>query len=216
MTPLLRAEHLRFAWPGGAPLFNDMSLAFGPGLTWVTGEDGSGKSTLLSLLAGALTPDGGRLWAAGHWLDQDPAAYRRQVFRIDPQTEVHDALPAAGYLEGLGVHWPRLSDAALADLVDGFGLAEHLHKPLYMLSTGSRRKVWLTAALAAGAPVTLIDQPFAALDAPSARFVTEYLADVTDHPERAWLVADHEAPPATPRGRVLALHGPPARGFSAA
>ena len=213
MAPLLRAEQLRFAWPGGAPLFNDTSLALGPGLTWLTSEDGSGKSTLLSLLAGAQAPQAGRLWANGHWLHEDPAAYRRQVFWIDPQTEAHDALPAAGYLEGLAAHWPRLSEAALADLVDGFGLAEHLHKPLYMLSTGSRRKVWLTATLAAGAPVTLIDQPFAALDAPSARFLAECLADVADHPSRTWVAADHEAPPATPRHRVWALAGRPGPGF---
>lgn len=213
MTPLLRAEGLRFAWPGGAPLFNDTSLALGPGLTWLTGEDGSGKSTLLSLLAGALAPQAGRLWANGHWWHDDPAAYRRQVFWIDPQTEAHDALPAAGYLEGLATHWPRLSEAALSDLVDGFGLAEHLHKPLYMLSTGSRRKVWLTAALAAGAPVTLIDQPFAALDAPSARFLADCLADMAEHPSRAWVAADHEAPPDTPGSRVWALGGRTGPGF---
>ncbi|WP_288253840.1 ATP-binding cassette domain-containing protein [uncultured Hydrogenophaga sp.] len=213
MTPLLRAEGLRFAWPGSALLFNDTSLALGPGLTWLTGEDGSGKSTLLSLLAGALAPQAGRLWANGHWLHDDPAAYRRQVFWIDPQTEAHDALPAAGYLEGLATHWPRLSEAALSDLVDGFGLAEHLHKPLYMLSTGSRRKVWLTAALAAGAPVTLIDQPFAALDAPSARFLADCLADMAEHPSRAWVAADHEAPPDTPGSRVWALGGRTGPGF---
>ncbi|NCT95740.1 MAG: ATP-binding cassette domain-containing protein [Comamonadaceae bacterium] len=207
MTPLLRAEHLRFAWPGGRPLFDGFSLALGPGLTWVTGDDGCGKSTLLSLLAGAQTPQAGRLWAAGHWADEDPVAYRRQVFWIDPQTEAHDALPAAGYLEGVSAHWPGLSDAALADLVDGFGLAKHLHKPLYMLSTGSRRKVWLTAALAAGAPVTLIDQPFAALDAPSARFLADCLTEVAEHPRRAWVVADHAAPPNTPEGLILSLSG---------
>ncbi len=213
MTPLLRAEHLRFAWPGGAPLFDGLSFALGPGLTWVVGDDGCGKSTLLSLLAGAQAPLGGRLWAAGHWLHDDPAAYRRQVFWIDPPTEAHDALPAAGYLEGLSAHWPRLSEAALADAVDGFGLAEHLHKPLYMLSTGSRRKVWLTAALAAGAPVTLIDQPFAALDTPSARFLSGCLADLAGHPSRAWVVADHEAPAGTTPGAVLALSGPAGPGF---
>lgn len=207
MNPLLRAEHLRFAWPGGAPVIDDLTLAIGPGLTWIVGDDGCGKSTLLSLLAGAQSPGSGRLWAAGHWLDQDTAAYRRQVFWIDPQTEAHDALPAAGYLEGLSAHWPRLSEAALADAVDGFGLAEHLHKPLYMLSTGSRRKVWLTAALAAGAPVTLIDQPFAALDTPSARFLAECLADMTEHPSRAWVVADHAAPPHTPEDRIVVLGG---------
>ena len=43
-----------------------------------------------------------------------------------------------------------LSEAALADLVDGFGLAEHLHKPLYMLSAGSRRKLGLLGPVITG------------------------------------------------------------------
>jgi ABC-type taurine transport system ATPase subunit len=58
----------------------------------------------------------------------------------------------------------------------------------------------LTAAFAAGAPLTLIDQPFAALDAPSIRFLRELLQDASSHPSRAWLLADHEAP----EGVVLA------------
>jgi ABC-type multidrug transport system ATPase subunit len=185
-------EQLRFGWPGAAPLFNGLSLQAGPGLTWVCGDEGVGKTTLLALIAGALAPQAGRFEAAGIELASEPAAYRRQVFWVDPRSTEHDALPGAGYLEAAASHWPALDEELLADCVDGFGLDEHLHKPLYMLSTGSRRKLWLSAALASGAPVTLIDQPFAALDAPSMRFLRECLADATTAGARAWLVADHE------------------------
>ena len=101
---------------------------------------------------------------------------------------------AACYLDSLSRHYPRFSADTMAELVDGFALGPHLAKPMYMLSTGSRRKVWLTAAFAAGTPLTLIDQPFAALDAPSIRFLRELLSDAADHAARAWLLADHEAP----------------------
>lgn len=219
MDSLLRAERLDFAWPQGSPLFQGLSLQAGPGLTWITGDDSSGKTTLLRLLAGEMAPQAGRLCAAGHWLDQDPAAYRRQVFWIDPQTEAHHEQPAGAFLEGLAAHWSRLDTGLMSELVGGFGLAEHLHKPLYMLSTGGRRKVWLTAAFAAGAPLTLIDQPFAALDARSARCLAECLAEAGDHPTRAWLVADHERPDGLDRSAagklcpVLALSGPIRPGF---
>ena len=82
----------------------------------------------------------------------------------------------------------------MPDLVEGFALGPHVHKPLYMLSTGSRRKVWLTAALAAGTALTLLDEPFAALDMPSVRFLREALNDASRHASRAWVLADHEAP----------------------
>lgn len=202
---VLRIEDLHFAWPDGPVVFDGLDVELAPGLTWLTGEDGCGKSTLLAIAAGALPAQSGRLCAAGQWLHENAAGYKEQVFRIDPQTESSDALAAASYLEGLERHWPHLSATALADLIDGFGLRPHLHKPLYMLSTGSRRKVWLTAAFAAGAPLTLIDQPFAALDAPSAGFLREVLQDVSEHPGRAWWVADHTVPEGTPETRIVRL-----------
>lgn len=204
-TSVLRIEGLHFGWPDGPVVFDGLDVALPAGLTWLTGDDGCGKSTLLALTAGALTAQSGRLCVAGTCLHDNPAGYREQVFRIDPQTESSDALAAASYLEGLERHWPRLSATAMADLIDGFGLRPHLHKPLYMLSTGSRRKVWLTAAFSAGAPLTLIDQPFAALDAPSAGFLREVLEDVSEHPGRAWWVADHNVPDGTPETRVIRL-----------
>ena len=202
---LLRIEDLHFAWPGGPELFSGLQVQLGTGLTWLTGEDGSGKSTLLALAAGALTPQRGRFCAAGVWLDEAPQRYRQQVFRIDPTSEAHDALPAANYLEGLAAHWPQLSAAALDDLTEGFDLRGHLHKPVYMLSTGTRRKLWLSAAFAAGAPVTLIDQPFAALDKPAIGFLTEVLQDVQHHPKRAWWVADHAVAANLAESRVIHL-----------
>ena len=70
----------------------------------------------------------------------------------------------------------------------------HRHKRLNMLSTGSRRKVMVIAALASGATVTLLDQPFGGLDLASIRVIKEVLREAADHPNRAWLVADYEVP----------------------
>lgn len=193
VDPVLQVKALRFAW-GDRVLFNDLSFDLPPGVSLVRGDDGSGKSTLLSVIGGAQGAAAGTLAIQGVRLDRQHDTYRHQVFWIDPQTEAHDALAAKGYLDSLSHHYPSFDAEAMAELVDGFGLGPHLAKPMYMLSTGSRRKVWLTAAFAAGTPLTLIDQPFAALDAPSIRFLRELLQDAADHPSRAWLLADHEAP----------------------
>ena len=193
IDPVLQVKGLRFGWPG-RPLFHDLSFDLPPGVSLVRGDDGSGKSTLLGLIAGALLPEAGTLSIQGVRLHEQHDAYRHRVFWIDPQTEAHDALAAGGYLESLSRHYPRFDNDTFNELVDGFGLRPHLGKPMYMLSTGSRRKVWLTAAFSSGTPLTLIDQPFAALDAPSARFLRELLQDASSHTSRAWLLADHEAP----------------------
>lgn len=204
VEPVLKADQLCFAWPK-RPLFNALSFSIPPGLSLVRGDDGCGKSSLIRLMAGDLAPDSGTLSIHGTRLDEQHGAYRQQVFWIDPQTEAHDAISAAGYLESLSHHYPRFNTDALADLVAGFALEPHLNKPMYMLSAGSKRKVWLSAAFAAGTPLTLIDQPFAALDAPSMRFLTELLQEAASHPSRAWVIADYEAPAGIALASVINL-----------
>ena len=65
---------------------------------------------------------------------------------------------------------------------------------MYMLSTGSRRKLGLVAAVAGRAQLTLLDGPFAALDSASCRFLVHLLADAAAHRQRAWVLADYEWP----------------------
>lgn len=202
--PVLQVKGLRFGWSEQL-LFDGLSFDILPGVSFVQGDDGCGKSTLLRLMAGALNPDAGSLVLHGIPLNDRHEAYRHQVFWIDPQTEAHDALAAKGYLDSLSHHYPNFDTEAMGALVEGFGLAPHLAKPMYMLSTGSRRKVWLTAAMAAGAPLTLIDQPFAALDAPSIRCLREWLQDAAGHPARAWVLADYEAPEGVALKQTLSL-----------
>ncbi|MPN16698.1 hypothetical protein SDC9_164043 [bioreactor metagenome] len=75
--------------------------------------------------------------------------------------------------------YPHWSAADFERHVEGFALGEHLHKPLLALSTGSLRKLWMAAAWASGAALTLIDEPLAALDKPSMRYVQETLNEFT-------------------------------------
>ena len=63
-----------------------------------------------------------------------------------------------------------------------------------MLSAGSKRKVWLAAAFTSGATVTLLDEPFAALDKASINFLLERLESISQNTNRAWVIADYEVP----------------------
>ena len=80
-----------------------------------------------------------------------------------------------------------------------------MDKRLNMLSTGSRRKVGLVAALASGAKVTLLDQPFVSLDQSSIRDLKEILTDCGRNPQRAYLIADYEKPTDMPLAAVLTI-----------
>jgi ABC-type transport system involved in cytochrome c biogenesis ATPase subunit len=86
--------------------------------------------------------------------------------------------------------------------VAGLSIEPHLGKPLYQLSTGSRRKVFIAATLASPAVLALLDQPFTALDAPSITFLREEFTRRAQCPDQALLLADYQPPEGVP----LAAH----------
>ncbi|KQP14985.1 ATP-binding cassette domain-containing protein [Pseudorhodoferax sp. Leaf267] len=187
----MQVERLRFAYPGEPVLVRDWSATIAPGITELHGDTGSGKTTLLRVLAGEL-PAAGRLTLGGAVLAEAPDRYRRQVFYIDPGTERFHALTGRACIAALAEGDAGFDGARCEALVQGFGLEPHIEKPLYMLSTGSRRKVWLAAALASGRPLTLLDEPTAALDSGSIRHLWSALADVAARRDRAVLLASSE------------------------
>jgi ABC-2 type transport system ATP-binding protein len=126
----------------------------------------TGKSTLLRVMAGTL-PASGRQTLAGARLDADPEAYKRNVFFCDPATDAFDQVTARACTATLSEGDAGFDPALWQALVEGFSLLPHIEKPMYMLSTGSKRKVWLAAALASGRPLVLLDEPEGALDARS-------------------------------------------------
>lgn len=152
------------------------------GLVAVTGDEGAGKTRLLRSLGEE---------PAALWLDLSLPGQDEQA----PQ-HVWDALRQ---------RCPLWDMQLQLDLIEALDLHPHLGKKLSMLSTGSRRKVALVGLVASGATVTCLDQPFAALDASSARVIRDFLADVADHATRTWVVADYEADSRLPWRRHVAL-----------
>lgn len=160
-------------------------LPLPPGLVAVTGEEGAGKTRLLRRLGED---------PCGLWLDLSLPGH-------DDQT------PEQAW-DSLTSRCPQWNAQLQQDLIEALDLQPHLGKKLYMLSTGSRRKIALVGLLASGATVTCLDQPFSALDASSARVIREFLYDMADHPTRTWVVADYEADARLPWRRHVALTPP--------
>ena len=201
---MLHLSHVSFAYPDCVVL-RDFSAQLAPGVALVLGGDGRGKTTVLELLAGVLAPDAGRLQLGGVFLDEQPEAYRQQVFWIDPRSAAHDALTVTDFLQSVQRAYPDFDDTVLIEVIDGLSLGPHLHKNLFMLSTGSKRKVWIAAAAASGAKLTLLDGPFASLDQASINYVLQLLTEAASQSTRIWVVADYVAPGDVPLTTLIDL-----------
>lgn len=178
------ASHLALSFPGKR-LLADLSFTLQPGLTLLRGGEGRGKTSVLGLIAGRLLPSAGAVQRAAE-----------SIYLETPADPSHDDVLARAWLDARRSAFTDGWQATVeADLIDRFGLAVHIDKPMFMLSTGSRRKVGLVASAASGAALTLIDTPFAALDASSGRVLTAVLTEAAASTDRAWVIADYACPP---------------------
>lgn len=188
----LEANALNFSYPD-KKLFRQFTARFAPGISLLRGGDGRGKSTLLRLMAGTLSAQSGQLKINGIDLQSQPAKYKANLFFAEPRSDAFDALTALDYFQLQRSVYAEFNDTILAQITAGLGLDAHLHKQLFILSTGSKRKVFLAAALAASAAITLLDEPFAALDAASIACLLHWLKSSATA-SRAWVIADYTAP----------------------
>lgn len=187
---------------GGA--LRDWNAEFGPGLSLLLDEEGESKSALLRVLAGELPPAAGVLRWCGVPLAEQLRRAPQTVFWRDPRADWPQISPAQWAAE-LAARYPRWNVAGWQQLVQALALQEHLHKEMFRLSTGGKRKVLLAAALASGAPLTLIDEPEAALDRPSIVALRAALAQQGQASRRVLIVGHHEVLPDLPWSELVTL-----------
>jgi ABC-type transport system involved in cytochrome c biogenesis ATPase subunit len=170
------------------------------GLVAVTGGERSGKTSYLRRLCGEVVPTPG----AAARFDGLPQVQSDAKW-VDLSLPGQDDLTPTQWWAAFQEHSPLWNAGLHAELANALGLLPHAHKQLFMLSTGSRRKVAIAALLACGATVTCMDQPYTALDGASIQVLRAFLVDMADHPSRTWVVADYEADKRLPWAQVIAL-----------
>ncbi|MDR6284880.1 zinc/manganese transport system ATP-binding protein [Methylopila jiangsuensis] len=154
----------------------------------VVGPNGAGKSTLLKGLMGALKPLGGRIDRGA--LGRRDIAYLPQAAELDRSfpIEVFD-LVAMGLWRRVGLFGglrradrERVAEALSAVGLEGFG-----RRAIGTLSGGQLQRALFARLLLQDAPVILLDEPFAAIDA---RTVADLLQIVARwHDERRTVIA---------------------------
>jgi NitT/TauT family transport system ATP-binding protein len=212
----VRALTKRFDTASGPLIALDgVDLDVAPGeFVSLLGPSGCGKSTLLRLVGGLLDPSGGRVQVG----DEEPASARKaKHFGLVPQTPA--LLPWKTVLDNVTL-LHRVNRAANAGrpqpdglaLLESVGLGRFARSLPRELSGGMQQRVALVRAFALGAPILLMDEPFAALDEITRSDVRYLLLDLWERTSPTVLFVTHSvAEAAVLSDRVVVMAARPGR-----
>ncbi|MFV1495274.1 metal ABC transporter ATP-binding protein [Phaeobacter sp. JH20_36] len=166
---------------GEKPAVFSVDMTVEPGrMTAIIGPNGAGKSTLLKAALGIVPPVSGRVQVFGKPLDSQRAriAYVPQRASVDWDfpTRVIDVVMMGLYRELglLGRITGRHRTEAQACL-DRVGMGDFATRQIGQLSGGQQQRVFLARALAQGADLYLLDEPFAGVDAATEKAIIAVL-----------------------------------------
>jgi molybdate transport system ATP-binding protein len=151
----------------------DIAFEIPPGFTILFGSSGAGKTTLLDCLAGLTTPDSGRISVANRVLfdsslgvnvttAQRRAGYVFQDLALFPHMTVEQNVSY-----GLAKLPPDERSRRVASLLEAFRIAHLARRKARDISGGESQRVALARTLVTDPEFLLLDEPLAALDAPT-------------------------------------------------
>lgn len=183
----IRLEGARFRYEGEAEdtlRGVDLRIPFGQKIA-VLGRSGAGKSTLASIIRGDLAPHQGVATLGGVSCAAFGDGMARYLGVIQQRTYLFNAT----LLENLRIGNPNATETEVRAALVRVGLdelVERLPQGLHTMvdeagkrfSGGERHRIALARVLLQGAPVVILDEPFAALDPITERELLDTLLDV--------------------------------------
>ena len=211
----IRFEEVCFAHQGErSAVLSGIDLVLTPGRrTFLLGGSGEGKTTLLYLLMQFVAPTSGRILVDGRPLSEiSPDAWRGQISWVGQEPR----LVAGTVRENILLGRPEATDAAVraaaqiahvAEFTSRLpnGLDEDTGEGGRLLSRGQAQRVALARAVLADAPVLLLDEPLAGLDAETERKVEATLEAICREKTVLWVT--HRLAAVGPDDRLLLLAG---------
>ena len=168
----------------------DLTINQGEFVT-IIGPSGCGKTTLLRIMASLILPDEGEVCVAGEPV-REPGIKRAMVFQtfgLFPWKSVIDNVMFPLVVRKLPTDQAR--EIAMAHLVR-VGLDKFVDAHPHQLSGGMQQRVGLARALATGADVLLMDEPFGAIDAQTREFMQEELMRIWQEERKTVIFITHD------------------------
>jgi heme exporter protein A len=182
---LLEARGLEL-WRGERRLFTRVSFALRAGeLLHIVGPNGCGKTSLLRVLCGLTMPETGDVYWRSRKLHRNRADFHASTCYLGHRESLKADLTAEENLVfQLGLRaW--LSAADIEAALEKVGLTKQRAVPARSLSAGQKRRVALARALASGAKLWVLDEPYTNLDVAGRELVDRMMSE---HLQREGLV----------------------------
>jgi manganese/zinc/iron transport system ATP- binding protein len=181
--PVLEVRRLTASY-GARPVLWDVDASFPSGaLSAIVGPNGAGKSTLLRAALGLVPTDAGQALIEGR-----PAKAALQRVAYVPQRDavdwdfpitVREVVEMGRYAQAGWVRRVRRSEAPIvADCLERVGMTAYARRQIGQLSGGQRQRVFIARALAQQAPLLVMDEPFAGVDARTEAALLDLLRDL--------------------------------------
>jgi manganese/zinc/iron transport system ATP- binding protein len=168
------------------PVLWDIDATFPVGaLSAIVGPNGAGKSTLLRAALGLVPVDAGQSLLDGRpartALDRVAYVPQREAIDWDFPITVREVVEMGRYAS---VGWfrrvPRSERVIVDACLERVGMVPFAGRQIGNLSGGQRQRVFIARALAQQAPLMLLDEPFAGIDARTEASLLELLASLRD------------------------------------
>src|SRR5689334_3654168 len=203
------------------PAVDDVSFQVAPGeLFAFLGPNGAGKTTTISILTTTLAKTSGTVTIAGHDLDRETAAVRREIGIIFQKPSIDTHLSGE---ENIRLHvalygvygyrpfyraMPAEYRQRIEHLADVVGLGSDLFRPLKTFSGGMTRKLEIVRSLMHRPAVLFLDEPTSGLDPISRRGLWDYLREVRNQDGTTVFLTTHYLDEAEEADRVCVIdHG---------
>lgn len=173
----------------------------------LVGPSGCGKSTLLSIVAGLLTPSGGKVLVNGEEV-KEPSSRIGYMLQKDNLLEWRTI--RQNVLFGLEIqHNLTTETMAHADhLLTAYGLADFKDKYPSQISGGMRQRAALIRTLAISPDILLLDEAFSALDYQTRLEVTEDVYKILKQENITTLMVTHDIPECISMSDTVVILGP--------
>ena len=219
---MIEFRDVTFAYTPGHPVFDRFNWTVERGDTWaVVGASGGGKSTLLMLLSGLRQPTSGQVLIDGQVIDRPRprTGLVLQDYGLLPWATVEQnvalGLKLRNYYGPDGRHAP--TDHSVGPITErvGFwlrrlGIDAVRHRFPSQISGGQRQRTAIGRTLVLEPDLLLMDEPFAALDAPTREDLQNLTLELQREQGLTLMMVTHNIEDAVFLGRrILVLGEPP-------